>query len=1510
MSGGKRSRDCRKRTTVVTAPEATVRGCFLRAGLVLALVCACGWARPAAAQATPSFTAPAAYNAQPGTVPVGVATVFNNTSGYLDFAVLEQVPNGSNGDQVEIFHGKSDGTFCTNCNNLNPNPDVIVLGSGVTGNAITVGQFRASGVYDIAVATNTGIVILKNDGSGTFTLSSTLSAPNGFVSLSVGQFDGTGNYDIAAVSPAVSGTISFTVFFGDGAGNFKTSSTASVGSGYVQCSAILPGSFEGLPNAADLAIVCNTLYEEDVLVYLNYLGNGTVFAFYQTLDAGQRVVGASTGVAVGKLNSLPAIFISPPAGSFTSYQFTNFAFTSVFMGGTGFVPAPSGSLAVLYQTGAAVDFATSSSVSGVGISTFTGYTQSPTSTSINGNWNSTGSLGPAGVLATGYSPNLNQGTGAYVVVDAGVHGAPNPNFELEVDERSISVYLVTLNGDGTVATTANAVPVYPGSAMFTTGDFNGDSKVDLAVAEGGTDASGNTTLSIYLAESPNGVLPAASYPPVSVTVNVGEYNSVEAIVAGKFRGKTLPYSDLAVFSSGQISILTSNGDGTFTAGNTYSVPGAPNYPGVLTAVDVNGDHNDDIVLTLPEKNCQGSGSVSQGAVYVLISNGDGTFQSPVLVAPPVVNPVSVAAANFSGTGRNDLVFANGGEICSGTNTATTTGTAVGILQNNVPTGALTVSSGEFTPAPILTQSSDLPAPNVSAVASAYLDGNASPDLVVSSTAGIQVLLNQGGGTFASTAQGTVPLYQGDKPGVYCAGSYSYAGCVAYDSQLATGSFFAAGENDVAASVGGVVYIFQNLGNTGILQWPTQGFVAGSDSMGLSAAIVNPSGLNNLLVGTLQGTAYLVNNGQGTATGTPQPPVIMKAFGTTSMPVVDVTSLTFTIINPNTSATLTGINFTDSFPAGLAVATPSNLTNTCGGTTTATAGSGQVILSGVTLAANTSCTIAVNVTGTSAAGATETTPVTVTNSVTVGSDQGAGNTSAASITLFQPAPPQIYKDFGVTSIALGGVTTLNFTISNLNYNTGLTGINFTDNLPAGLAVATPSNLNFSPSCGGTTTATAGSNSVSLTGGSLAAGTFCEISVDVIGTQAGTWTNNVTASAYESGSAVSAPSSASLTVVGPLPPTITSVTPNIGAQGQQNLQVNITGMNFVVFLTTVTIGGGTAGITVPSVMVNSATSITATVDIDSSTLAGPYDVVVTVNGVGAATFIGGFTVAVPIPTDTEPITVNDQATVTPLLTNFAPPAAFFSASTLGFASGGTQTLTVSNVGGAPLAFSSGGPVVSAVSGTFEIAQVLCYDGSTTFPTTLPSGGACTLTITYEASGTPTNDSGTIVFTDNAALSSPASTGTGPNYTQTIKLSTGQTVAEQPPSGTVTLPTITENITVTDTPFSAAQLTSSQVSVTSSGLTYRRAIGGFIASGSVTIKNIGGTTLNGPLQLVFTNVKPAGATLVGPAGTYNGSQFLTIASTTILPGQTVTVLFSLTTPSPGVTFSPLSVYAGTLP
>jgi uncharacterized repeat protein (TIGR01451 family)/fimbrial isopeptide formation D2 family protein len=250
------------------------------------------------------------------------------------------------------------------------------------------------------------------------------------------------------------------------------------------------------------------------------------------------------------------------------------------------------------------------------------------------------------------------------------------------------------------------------------------------------------------------------------------------------------------------------------------------------------------------------------------------------------------------------------------------------------------------------------------------------------------------------------------------------------------------------------------------------------------------------------------------------PSINKQFGAASIPLNGTTSLTFTIQNPNTNVTLNGIGFTDNLPAGLVVAATPNLSNTCGGTATAVGGSGSVTLAAGTLASSASCTVSVNVQGTTAG--------VKNNSVQVSSTEGgAGNTSNASITV--TGPPVLLKAFGAASIPLNGTTSLSFTIQNNNTTLGLTGVAFTDALPAGLVVSTPNGL--TGSCGaGTITATQGSNGISLSGGTIAASSSCTFSVNVTGTAAGAQ-NNTTSSVSSTEGGTGAAASASVNVEAP-------------------------------------------------------------------------------------------------------------------------------------------------------------------------------------------------------------------------------------------------------------------------------------------------------------------------------------------------------------------------------------------
>lgn len=314
--------------------------------------------------------------------------------------------------------------------------------------------------------------------------------------------------------------------------------------------------------------------------------------------------------------------------------------------------------------------------------------------------------------------------------------------------------------------------------------------------------------------------------------------------------------------------------------------------------------------------------------------------------------------------------------------------------------------------------------------------------------------------------------------------------------------------------------------------------AGSGTISLSGAAIAASSACNFAVpvtSSLSGsytnsvTVSSTNGGTGNTSTTSlivaSPPSVVEAFGAVTIPLNTSTSLTFTITNPNNNGyTLNGLNFTDTLPGGLVVASLPGLTSNCGGTATATGGSGTISLTGGSLTAGGTCQVVVNVTGT-AAGAQ-------TNSVSVSASNAAFAGHAISI-LNVAAPPVIAKAFGGTTVPLNSSTSLTFTITNPN-TLPLSGLSFTDTLPGGLVVSTPNAL--TNGCGGSVTATAGSSSVSLTGGSVGTTGPCTVVVNVTGVSAGVQ-NNTTGAVGSTGGGTGNTASASVTVAAP--PTISEI-----------------------------------------------------------------------------------------------------------------------------------------------------------------------------------------------------------------------------------------------------------------------------------------------------------------------------------------------------------------------------------
>ena len=287
-----------------------------------------------------------------------------------------------------------------------------------------------------------------------------------------------------------------------------------------------------------------------------------------------------------------------------------------------------------------------------------------------------------------------------------------------------------------------------------------------------------------------------------------------------------------------------------------------------------------------------------------------------------------------------------------------------------------------------------------------------------------------------------------------------------------------------------------------------------------------------------------------------PPTIAKAFGAARIAVNGTTTLTFTLTNPNPENALTGVGFTDTLPAGLVVATPNGLTSTCSGTVTAVAGAGSVALANGGLPANGACTITLNVTG-ATAGAKNNTTSAVTST-----EGGAGGTASASLAVV--APSTIAKAFGAASIVVNGNTSLTFTLTNPNPGTALSGVGFTDTLPAGLVVAAPNGL--TNACGGTVTAAAGAGSVALANGGLPPAGACTITVTVTGVTTGTKTNTTSAVLSTEGGP-GGTASASLTVVAVAPPTIAKAfgAASIAVNGTTTLTFTLTNPNAATALT---------------------------------------------------------------------------------------------------------------------------------------------------------------------------------------------------------------------------------------------------------------------------------------------------------------------------------------------------------
>lgn len=270
-----------------------------------------------------------------------------------------------------------------------------------------------------------------------------------------------------------------------------------------------------------------------------------------------------------------------------------------------------------------------------------------------------------------------------------------------------SSYRVFNNQDSAVQSTASfaaRVNYGTGSAPISTvaADFNGDAKIDLAVA------NSNSASCSVLINNGDGTFATN----VDYTVGTTPYG----VAAADFNSDGSV--DIATVSSaGILSVLMNNGNGTFATKVDYTTGAAPR---AITAADFNSDGKIDVATA----------NSSDNTTSVLLNNGNGTFATKVDYATGT-SPQHLAAADFNSDGKVDLAVTN--------NTANTvsvlTGTGTGTFNAKVDYATGT---------------------GPQAVAAADLNGDSKPDLAVinSTAASFSVLLNTGTGTFGTKSDFT------------------------------------------------------------------------------------------------------------------------------------------------------------------------------------------------------------------------------------------------------------------------------------------------------------------------------------------------------------------------------------------------------------------------------------------------------------------------------------------------------------------------------------------------------------------------------------------------------------------------------------------------------------------------------------------------------------------------------------------------------------------------------------
>ncbi|WP_123043419.1 FG-GAP-like repeat-containing protein [Cohnella candidum] len=607
-------------------------------------------------------------------------------------------------------------------------------------------------------------------------------------SVAIGDYNGDGKADLAVANNG-SGTVS--ILLGNGSGSYLPAVDYPVGGAGSMPSSVAAGDFNG-DGATDLAVSDAGLNQ--VFVLLGNSNNGHGDGTFQTA-AGYPTGTAPQFVALGDFNGDGAsdLAVANGASNNVSLLFGNmvsgvadgtFGSQSVFNVGANphgiaagdfnhdghadLAVANTGDVSVLLYDPAnpgtflaPVVYSNGAPVASVAVGTFNG--------------DAIPDLAVVSVVGLSVFPGIDNGSGfgtgtfdSAHRIDSWTETAPGSNAvgdfngdgKLDVAvanflDNSVSVLL----GDGTGALATNGANNYILSsqadaqpASVAAGDLNGDGKPDLAVA-----GSGTNEISTLLGNG-DGTLQA----PVSY----GLFNGPLAIAFADFNGDGK--ADMAVANSGshRVSIELGNGDGTFKPGAVLALQDSNGYMLSLAAGNFDQDASGHADLAVGYKNA----AISKGFVTAFPGNGDGTFQSekgPVFLGLNV-DPVSLAVVDWIKDGNPEIAYTD--SVSGG----------IGLLDWDTASGSYYVFGTYPTGS------------NPSSIAAGDFDSDGNPDLAVvnKGSNNVTVLLGKGDSNLKSSTN----FSAGTSPGSVAEGDFNKDG--ALDLAVTHG-----GSNDVSILLG-------------------------------------------------------------------------------------------------------------------------------------------------------------------------------------------------------------------------------------------------------------------------------------------------------------------------------------------------------------------------------------------------------------------------------------------------------------------------------------------------------------------------------------------------------------------------------------------------------------------------------------------------------------------------------------------------------------------------------------